>query len=773
MPRPCAPGCSRNQPRFASATALRVEPLEPRVVLSTVTWDWGGGDRLWSNPLNWSGDVVPGEEDDVTIDLGPTIDPEMMVADLPVIRVKSLILNETLVVNRGTSFNVNESFDIMAEGALRINGLTNWAKGIWNGDIAVRVHPGGLLNVGSSLNPGVGEVTLASDLLNLGTFNWNGGDIALGGLLTNSTGKAFNLASPGTIFHNGSGTASILNRGLLRRGGDAAETSTLAVSLTNTNRLYSLRGTLTIGDPSVALSLDRGRIVALDADSHINLIGATSSLNSADTRLDGLGTITFLGGVHTLSGWVIMGFGPREFLDGAQINSASSQLILSADILLDDVTVDLGDGDMIFHSYLPFGGPPSMRIHTIRNTVFEGSPDRLLRFFGTVYATGVTFNTRTDAGGGLFVGESGSALPGVAFNAGTNSVSLGLHHLSGDIGIAAGASLRVWGELETSGGEIGSGPSSGTLNIAYGYLTRTQAPGGPDTTTISARLNIEFSNSSQPNDTVRVFSGTLAITGQIAQLAVDQATGLWTLEEFKLEVWSGAVLELPAPLEVIADSAEVRLKGGGGEIPQLRGLRELHGLLSFDQGHSTPFEIDAPVLLNHGSVSSGGSVVFNTPIDNHGGISCYGGTFEVTGLLNADDEFVNEGSIFLSSSNPGAQLVINVDQPGRPATMVNRGRIKSNLGSLVVRGSFRGEAGSYIDMNAGPGLAPIQVTRTMEYGGQLIIGYVGGAHTLPFSIVPIQAQTYVGTFAIVAANPEPGQVHYMYLPSGALQMSWS
>ena len=46
---------------------LALEPLEARVALSALTWDGGGGNALWSNPLNWSGNFVPRQVDDVAI----------------------------------------------------------------------------------------------------------------------------------------------------------------------------------------------------------------------------------------------------------------------------------------------------------------------------------------------------------------------------------------------------------------------------------------------------------------------------------------------------------------------------------------------------------------------------------------------------------------------------------------------------------------------------------------------------------------------------------
>ena len=38
--------------------------------MAIVAWDGGGNDFNWNNPLNWSGDVLPGSGNDVIIDFG-------------------------------------------------------------------------------------------------------------------------------------------------------------------------------------------------------------------------------------------------------------------------------------------------------------------------------------------------------------------------------------------------------------------------------------------------------------------------------------------------------------------------------------------------------------------------------------------------------------------------------------------------------------------------------------------------------------------------------
>jgi hypothetical protein len=50
---------------------LAFERLEARRLLA-VSWDGGGGNSDWNNPLNWDSDTVPGSQDTAVIDLAGT-----------------------------------------------------------------------------------------------------------------------------------------------------------------------------------------------------------------------------------------------------------------------------------------------------------------------------------------------------------------------------------------------------------------------------------------------------------------------------------------------------------------------------------------------------------------------------------------------------------------------------------------------------------------------------------------------------------------------------
>ncbi len=752
---------SRGHPSAASrhgAAGVGVEALEARVVLSTVTWDWGGGDRLWSNPLNWSGDVVPTVDDDVTIDLGTGIDPEMMVADLPVIRVKSLTLNETLVVNRGTSFNVTQSFDIMSEGALRINGLVNWAVGVWDGDLAVRVQPGGFLNVGSTLTPGQGEVTLESDLLNWGRLNVNGGDMVLNGTITNQVGKAFNLATPGEVHGGG----AIINHGLMRRGGELAGTTTIAVNLTNTDRLFLLRGTLSIGrDDFPTAFTNSGRVAALRTDSMIRYFADSTH---TPARLLGDGAHQFMGGVHTFEGESFLGLN-TGFFDGAEF------------IAVGGVGAT---GHVTFHSAtITLAGPLTLRRFQYQSFNAEKEVflfDTLVQGTGTLYIEantviqGSTFNvdTHTEV---LQIGDTDPDAPGMSIGPGATFFSHEwVNFLSGRIDMAPDATFdKIHNPFYIYGSHIGgANPGEGTLILRNGQTVRRGAVDGPATTTINANVDFNLGPTGGSNS-LHVSAGHVVIAGELSSLRLDPVTGFMTLYDLDLYTVDNASIRLPHDVESIGEGSGVSARAGFTNLPQLSTLREVRGGLSLSGSGNRTYACESDVIVNYGSISKGaasGLATVTTPIDNRAGgrIFVTTGGLEFTGFLDENNQFVNRGTIDVSVSGT---LIIHADQGQTQGTLVNLGRF-TNRGIATVLGSFENAAGARLELNAAAGPKILTVSRDMIQGGVLymFVNYAGS----PWTTLPVTAGSYFGQYATVTLS-HAGPA-WSYLPNGALQVTY-
>ena len=71
---------SRNRQRSNSCRP-RIEWMEPRTLLSAVSWTGGGGDNNWDTAANWNTDSVPGSGDDVTIAIAANVAHSNAVTD--------------------------------------------------------------------------------------------------------------------------------------------------------------------------------------------------------------------------------------------------------------------------------------------------------------------------------------------------------------------------------------------------------------------------------------------------------------------------------------------------------------------------------------------------------------------------------------------------------------------------------------------------------------------------------------------------------------------
>lgn len=279
-----------------------LETLENRVVLSTVEWSGLGGNNLWSNPDNWSGGEVPDGTSDVVID-----DPSAarsVVLDAGPVTVRSLTLNERLVINRGVVLNSGGEINLGEDAELRINGLMNWVAGTWDEGADATVNPGGRLNIGRTSDPTIGVVTLENDLLNRGMLAWRGGDIVLtaSGSIKNDASKAFDIASPKAI----SGEGLLENFGILRRGGTAVSTTTIDVDFNNDDRVRVLRGTLALGgtDPNMPTVINYGEFAGVAKGSGY-ILRASAFHRDATYRANA--TYQFAGGTHLFRGDIFLG----------------------------------------------------------------------------------------------------------------------------------------------------------------------------------------------------------------------------------------------------------------------------------------------------------------------------------------------------------------------------------------------------------------------------------------------------------------------------------
>ncbi len=109
--------------------ARHTEAVEERLLLAAVSWD-GGGDLLWSNPLNWDSDQIPINGDDVSVSVSGDV---TVVYDTGSTILNSLTLSENLIVGAGaslrtTDLSISSGKSLTAEGnnaEFRSSGIAN------------------------------------------------------------------------------------------------------------------------------------------------------------------------------------------------------------------------------------------------------------------------------------------------------------------------------------------------------------------------------------------------------------------------------------------------------------------------------------------------------------------------------------------------------------------------------------------------------------------------------------------------------------------------
>ena len=117
----------------------RLEWMEPRTLLSAVSWTGSAGDDNWDTPGNWSTDSVPGSGDDVTIDIAANVVHSDAVTD----SINSLTTTEPLTISGGTlsiasASTIGGSLTIIGgtltgAGNVSVSGLVTLTSGTLSG----------------------------------------------------------------------------------------------------------------------------------------------------------------------------------------------------------------------------------------------------------------------------------------------------------------------------------------------------------------------------------------------------------------------------------------------------------------------------------------------------------------------------------------------------------------------------------------------------------------------------------------------------------------
>ncbi len=210
----------------------RVEWMEPRTLLTAVSWTGTAGDNNWDTPGNWSTDSVPGAGDDVTIAIAANVVHSNNVTD----SINSLTSSEPLTISGGTlsiaaastlstttisggtlsiaaTSTITNTLSITGgtltgAGNVTVSGLVTLQTGTLSGSSALNANGGMLID---PINDSTETFAIDGRVVNnaLGqTATWSGTDNAI----LVSDGSVFNnlgtFLAEATGFYNDTGTGA-------------------------------------------------------------------------------------------------------------------------------------------------------------------------------------------------------------------------------------------------------------------------------------------------------------------------------------------------------------------------------------------------------------------------------------------------------------------------------------------------------------------------------------------------------------------------------------
>ncbi len=585
------------------------EALEPRRLL--VSWDGGGGDSLWLNAANWSGNALPGVNDDVVIN-GAAVEVYLTGGGTRTCRSLTLVnsdltLEETsLSLTGGVSapavrLQASMDAELTVQGAsitASTTSFTNASLELSNGDLVggTGILTDSYLDLGTA---GTGDFILRGTSVLQGEVNdestltiqgvtgkpavvyWIERLINAGTITLTSTAAVDASLRPigpvinsGTLnFNAGVGGARRLTGGLLNVTGFGAgavninATTVFAgpnASYTNLGGTIAIGAgrTLTIAGPNAVLEQESGTLA---------IAGALLMTGSR-------GTLEYLGGTITGSPVIVAG----TLSLGATATGAASFILRGGSTLAGNVR----PGQTVTVQGVSGLGARLTWVTGLSNTgtltltsVGAASPAILVADNGPILNSG-TINIQAGTGGIR-------RLVGGLTNAGNLNLNAPTTLAPGDepVRLVSGqvtgsGSLTIAGDLRWEAGAIGG---TGALTV---WSTGALTTAGAGAKTLARAL----SNAGA----VTVEQGTLTLAGTVAQLTSGLLVGgAWT-------IGAGATLNLPASVAAIGSLARVELQGAGAACADLLNLRRNEGALTLGDGCTLTLTPTGGVFTNAG-----------------------------------------------------------------------------------------------------------------------------------------------------------------------------
>ena len=709
---------------LAAVTALTAAAVHGAVE-PTKTWDGGGDGVAWDDPLNWSGDTLPGTGDHVQIGTSFAV-----VHSSGITRIKSLESAGTLTLSGGaleltdvanpstaTSVTLSVGAELTGSATLTISNSLTWSGGIQSGAGRTTIAPGAVL----TLDSGGGVVLDTRTLRNEGTATVQGNGIIsadYGARLENAANASFTLAGDAFLFPGGVGATPVLeNEGTFTKSG-GLDSSIIGFELDN-------EGSVTVN--SGVLSLEGGGGATPETGDFVAGTGATLDFTFGDYTLgagssvSGTGAISLLeanvsfGGAYDVLGTTAINGGTASFdgsasaaaleqwggtLTGAGTLAVTGSYLWVAGTQAGSGTTTIGPGATLD---IISGSEVTLDARTLRNqgiaSITSGGIDARN---GARIENASQFTLEADVGLSRSSGTAVLDNDGTFTKSGGTGVSpVGLE-LDNDGAVTASSgtlSLRGGDGSATQMGTFGGSGATASVDFGLGaydlaagaaFTGRVRLAGATVTVPAAVTVPVSTSTTTTLSGGVLTGAGTLLVNGTLRWAGGTQAgTG-------KTTIASGGTLTLDAAGAVSLDTRTLRNEGsasvvGAGGILASNGSR-----LENAAGASFAVATDADLLAGAGAVprldndgaftksGGGGITAVGFQLDNDGGITANAGTVSLQG----GDGGTTETGSFVAGS--GGKLDF-----AEGTYVVGVGSSTGGAGNLAVSGATVSFGGTY------------------------------------------------------------------------------
>jgi hypothetical protein len=785
-----------------------VEPLEPRTLLATITWDGGGDGSTLTDPLNWTGDILPGTSDDAVISIGGGASVTHAAGTFSVL---SLTCDEALTVSGGTISVAAASAlngavtlsggTLTGDGDITINGSLAWTSGAMNAGGATIIGAAGTFTISTNATKALNCVFRndGSGAFSAGTIGMVDGSFVNNGTLTldaavdqpafsgfagdnsffntgtlNKTGalNAFFSGSGAGVPFNSSGTVNV-NAGTIEVSGGGTNSGSVVIATHAALGFFAsythASGAAYSGPGTLQMSLATHTFTGPVTLAGVTVLGGATWTGSGDVTVTG--TLNWTSGAMAGTGQTIIALG------------GVANLTTSSTKTLQRVLVNNG---VINHS----GGALRLLGGTVTNAagrpynasgiapITSGGGINLFNNAGVFRKSGtgtITIGVPFDNGGTLSVLAGILNLDGGGTNTGARNISAGATlAYRASYTHAAGSTLAGSGDVNFDGGTqtiSGNWTANTFLKLVSGTLA------GPGILATSGPFYWLSGNMTGPGSILINSTGKLALsTGGSKTLARDITNNgaLHWLNGFL--AFAGAVITNNAgKVFAVLPDGNVNVTAGSNAIHNAGILRKQ----SASAIHFTEFN-GGVALDNTGLVDvRNGSLVFSGVVVQAVGSTLAGGSWQVypattLGITTAQIDTIGaNATVYKVGSSAAfsalAALVANngtinlwrntrLNVGSDSSTFTNTGTISLDRGALLsVASDFVSVPSAVLNITIG-GASPTLFGRVIAGGRATLNGSVVFDFLAPYS-PPAGVQ-----FQFVTANPRAGSFNSATIP---------